>query len=39
MTAVALTTIFAAAWLTPGRPGESKPGEEAEDFALAAVVE
>ncbi len=39
MTAVALTTIFAAAWLTPGQPGESKPGEEAEDFALAAVVE
>jgi Na+/melibiose symporter-like transporter len=42
MTAVALTTIFAAAFLTPGHPsppGEAKPGEGAEDFALAAVIE
>ena len=42
MTAVALTTIFAAAFLTPGRPtppGASKAGDGAEDFALAAVVE
>ncbi len=42
MVAVALTTIFAAAWLTPGRPEppkDAKAGDGAEDFALAAVVE
>jgi hypothetical protein len=39
MTVVALTTIGAAAWLTRGRPGESKGDDAVEDFALAAVVE
>jgi MFS family permease len=41
MIAVAVTTIAAASFLTPGHPtppGE-KPGDGAEDFALAAVVE
>ena len=42
MIAVAVTTIFTAAFLTDGHPsppGESKPGGVAEDFALAGVVE
>jgi hypothetical protein len=42
MVNVAIATIFAAAWLTPGHPeppGKSGRDDGTEDFALAAVVE
>lgn len=42
MTAVALTTIAAAAFLTPGRPGSpggAKSGDGAEDLSLVAAME